>query len=237
MQTNTRSNAPSAGQNLEENNPGNEPQKRFLPQRNPQPPPQEGWRRGDPTRQSPVEPIKALAFNTLLSSQETDSHRAETRSHGPRPRVDSLFTLPEPLGMSISSFSGSAVPMPLARRLPGGEAISSDPARLSKSAFSDAADRRTRRNRVCSVDGGFPTGRPPSGVPLPCGAERTLCPRGRNVKPTHAVFHASPAPLPKAHRPPGDLPARSRYAVSSSGRDGRRRRRRPRRRPAGRPPL
>src|SRR5690606_23838749 len=137
MQTNTRSNAPSAGQNLEENNPGNEPQKRFLPQRNPQPPPQEGWRRGDPTRQSPVEPIKALAFNTLLSSQETDTHRAETRSHGPRPRGDSFFTLPEPLGMSISSFSGSAVPMPLARRLPGGETISSESARLSKSAVPD----------------------------------------------------------------------------------------------------
>src|SRR5690606_31067268 len=49
-------------------------------------PPQEGWRRGDPTRQSPVEPIKALAFNTLLSSQEMDTHRTETRSHGPRPR-------------------------------------------------------------------------------------------------------------------------------------------------------
>src|SRR5690606_2875123 len=100
-------------------------------------PPQEGWRRGDPTRQSPAEPIKALAFNTLLSSQETDTHRAETRSHGPRPRGDSFFTLPEPLGMSISSFSGSAVPMPLARRLPGGETISSESARLSKSAVPD----------------------------------------------------------------------------------------------------
>src|SRR5690606_9879304 len=54
-------------------------------------PPQEGWRRGDPTRQNPAEPIKALAFNTLLSSQETDTHRAETRSHGPRPRGDSFF--------------------------------------------------------------------------------------------------------------------------------------------------
>ncbi|MEU8124090.1 hypothetical protein AB0C21_35725, partial [Spirillospora sp. NPDC049024] len=40
---------------------------------------------GDPAEQS-TEPIKALAFNTLLSSQETDTHRAEPRSRGPRLR-------------------------------------------------------------------------------------------------------------------------------------------------------
>src|SRR5690606_12592298 len=108
-----------------------------LPQRNHQPPPA-GMATGRPDQTtSPAEPIKALAFNTLLSSQETDTHRAETRSHGPRPRGDSFFTLPEPLGMSISSFSSSAVPMRLARRLPGGETISSESARLSKSAVPD----------------------------------------------------------------------------------------------------
>jgi hypothetical protein len=39
----------------------------------------------DPTPPGPDPILKALAFNTLLSSQETDTHRARTRSHEPNP--------------------------------------------------------------------------------------------------------------------------------------------------------
>ena len=46
-----------------------------LPQRNPHHPPKRRMATGRPGRNT-TEPIKALAFNTLLSSQETDTHRA-----------------------------------------------------------------------------------------------------------------------------------------------------------------
>ncbi len=59
-----------------------------LPQRNPHHP-TNGAARGDPTRKL-AEPIKALAFNTLLSSQETDTHRAEPRFRRPRLRGNPL---------------------------------------------------------------------------------------------------------------------------------------------------
>jgi hypothetical protein len=54
-----------------------------LPQRNPHHPP-----KGDghgATRPNSTEPIKALAFNTLLSSQETDTHRAGSAFAFPAP--------------------------------------------------------------------------------------------------------------------------------------------------------
>ncbi len=63
-----------------------------LPQRNPHHP-TNGAARGDPTRKL-AEPIKALAFNTLLSSQETDTHRAGPASAFPAPgRLDLLYRI------------------------------------------------------------------------------------------------------------------------------------------------
>jgi hypothetical protein len=73
--------------NPEPPNPGNNPSKTTnppkpqracaSPQRNPghPPPTKEGEQPGATRPKKPAGPIKALAFNTLLSSQETDTHR------------------------------------------------------------------------------------------------------------------------------------------------------------------
>ncbi|MEU5990824.1 hypothetical protein ABZ806_17780, partial [Spirillospora sp. NPDC047418] len=97
-----------------------------------------------------TEPIKALAFNTLLSSQETDTHRAGPAFAFLASGLTRL-TLPDPAGLSISAFFDNARPMSLARHLRSGGAISSDPARLSKRSLSDATARHSRRDEAASA--------------------------------------------------------------------------------------
>ncbi|WP_344438505.1 hypothetical protein, partial [Actinomadura bangladeshensis] len=89
-----------------------------------------------------TEPIKALAFNTLLSSQETDTHRAGSAFAFPASGLTRL-TLSDPAGLSISAFPDNTRPMPFARHLRSGGAISPDPARLSKRTLSDATARHS----------------------------------------------------------------------------------------------
>jgi hypothetical protein len=81
----------------------------------------------------PAGPIKALAFNTLLSSQETDTHRAGPAFAFPAP--GRLFDFIRSARSVNSGLFRFAFPVPLPRALPGDAAISSDPARLSKSGL------------------------------------------------------------------------------------------------------
>ncbi|MFP3964868.1 hypothetical protein SMC26_21315, partial [Actinomadura fulvescens] len=73
---------------------------RFASKKSPTTTPNEGRGHGE-TRHTKVRwPIKALAFNTLLSSQETDTHRWVPLSRFPL--GGDSFTLSDPTGLSIS---------------------------------------------------------------------------------------------------------------------------------------
>ncbi|CNG74609.1 Uncharacterised protein [Mycobacterium tuberculosis] len=107
---------------------------------------------GRPGQQT--EPIKALAFNTLLSSQETDTHRAEPRSRRPRLRGNPS-NLPGPLPLSTRSakivLTVGGIPVLLRRR----------------HILRPKTWRRSFRRRR-------PAGRPPRGVLHPVLGFRTI---------------------------------------------------------------
>ncbi|QKG22565.1 hypothetical protein ACTIVE_4206 [Actinomadura verrucosospora] len=126
----------------------------------------------------PAEPIKALAFNTLLSSQETDTHRAGPAFAFPAPgRL--ILTLSDPLGVSISGLFRLPFRSACAS-LPGGVAISSDPARFAKSGLTDAITARAdtaKPRRLLS--GGFPVGPAAFRRPAPLWGEVNSMPTDR----------------------------------------------------------
>jgi hypothetical protein len=137
---------------------------------------------GRPGQQT--EPIKALAFNTLLSSQETDTHRAEPRSRRPRLRGNPS-NLPGPLPLSTRSakivLTVGGVPALLRRR---------------HTPRPKTWRRSFRRRR--------PAGRPPRGVLRPVRACLSRVPRrAASCEPFSSVGFPGAVRLPASRIPLG----------------------------------